>query len=197
MPFGLTVVHAAVLPAGERLVRWQDPGAEPEEEPKKGTGKPAMGGKSGSPSPPMQPVEPPPEKESGTPPREVVLLNYPREGLESVERVMRVGGGGGGPGGPDQRGPPGPGPGAFGGGEGERIVMDAGQLAWGDLLVRFVHERNLLGPRGFRDIVRVNLSLEGRYCVLLLRWSLNYPASLERTQELIQVFAPLSERKAT
>ena len=33
MPFGLTVVHAAVLPAGERLVRWQDPGAEPEEEP--------------------------------------------------------------------------------------------------------------------------------------------------------------------
>jgi hypothetical protein len=197
LPFGLSVSHAAVLPSGERFVRWQDPAAEPEEEPpqerKQEGGKPRS---SESPSPPKPPPDPPPAKEPGRPPREVVLVNYPRSGLESIQSAMRVGGGGMGEG-PMGPGGPGGGPGGgfFSGGQGERVAMDAGQLAWGELLVRYVHERTLLGPRGFRDIVRVNLSLGGRYCVLLLRWSLNYPASLERTEELIRAFAPLPEEQ--
>ncbi len=76
------------------------------------------------------------------------------------------------------------------GAEGGRAPMDRGRLPWNDYNVLFVWERELERGGTFRDLIRVNLTLPGRACVISARWPRGYPASKEKMKELIAAFHP-------
>lgn len=117
--------------------------------------------------------------EEGTPPVRVMLVNYPEQTAESVFlRQFRslnwtdlndIGNQGG------------------------RTTLDSDRMRWGQYETQYVHERLYKKNESFRDLLRVNLGLPGRYCVAYAFWAPSHPASPERMQELLTHIAPRLE----
>jgi len=76
------------------------------------------------------------------------------------------------------------------GAKGGRATMDRGRIPWGEYSVLFVHERELEPGGTFRDVMRANLTISGRACVVSARWPRGLPASKDKLEELIAVFRP-------
>ena len=190
LPAGLEATSAARLSSGERVVRIIAPQAPPE--------APRV---QIEPPPPGQPSEGPridwanlPEGAKDTLPIEVLVLAYPRERAASeLKRLFASEGGpmpyGGGPGGGPQ---PMPGGGGGPGGPGKRVV-DRGTLPWGPYAAEYAHERELEEGGTFVDRLRINVSVEGRYAALFLRWPRGLPASKPRAEELLATLQPRAQ----
>ena len=184
LPFDLEVAGATVEMRGEQVILLTRPDL-PEEAAKAERPERERGAKDEQPD--EQPedesfdwsaIESGPE---GTPPREVVLLAYPAElagseleqlfGFSSEEEgeveITDVDSGGG------------------------RVMMDRGRLDWGSYSTLYVHDRELEWGGTFRDVVRVNLTLQGQPRVMFVLWERGFPASLERVSELLEVLVPI------
>jgi hypothetical protein len=210
LPFGLALDTAAALPGGDRVVRLVHPDYVAPEPPKppepadasaadetspesetdgdaaatggekdEGGAKPSSGGDA--------PAWPPKvDMRLGTPPQEVfvILPMRPENVVLAFEGQQSdaFGGGGGGGG----RGGGGGGMGMDGmpfGGDGS-LAMDRGEVAWGELRAGYRHKRWFV-PGGARDEVRVNLSGDGRLCVLVARWPLNHAGDVASVEKLL------------
>ncbi|MDZ4772108.1 MAG: hypothetical protein SGI72_03140 [Planctomycetota bacterium] len=78
------------------------------------------------------------------------------------------------------------------GSKGGKVVVDSKKLAWRGFDAQWVHERAYEQPLTFRDAMSVNLSVEGRPCVLSAYWSRGEAASEAQLKELL---ALLDSRK--
>lgn len=176
LPFGLVPREAAVLPGGLRVVRLAREGYEAEPPPKESE-RPKP--QDAAPPPPRDEAPKRPPLVGSTAPPEVFLVRYGSPTAAARAFMGEARGGDGG-----RRGPMPP---SFGGGP---VLMDNGDLPWGDLLVGFRHERRLL-PGQTRDELRVNLSTPGRFVVLSARWPADHAADKEKVVELLGALAPL------
>jgi hypothetical protein len=165
LPAGLTLLEAATLPDGRRIVRLVDPDAPAEPEltaPELGPERVDWAALAAGPA--------------GQPPREVLLVSYPRGAARSeLQRLFQSGG---------------LGPRAGGGGERRSVVLERDRMPWGELAVRYVHERVLEGKDVFRDGLRVNLSHDDTALVLFASWTRGLPASRQRVEELLAALPP-------
>ncbi len=195
LPFGLVLEDGGVVARGKQVARLVDPTAPPEPEPLprgleglKDADEDAEEDSDDAESPRPDPSAPPPEGESGTPPREVLVLHFPtRGGAREVAKLFQPPGANGG-----ERGRGGP-PRGGGFGPSQKFVLERGFLSWLGEETPFLHQRELLGMRGWRDVVRVDVSRPGRPCALVARWTLNHPASTERLEELLAALPPAAE----
>ena len=143
-----------------------------------------------------------PTGEEGRPPARVALIWVPRslaaktvrDAFRPSENERQSGRGGGGRGG-RWSGFSGRGMGAGHslGPEGGQVALDGGEMSWGEWGTNWIqlrtYERHENEPR-FRDIIRVNLSLPGRTCILHAAWQPGLPADISRVKELLAALAP-------
>lgn len=122
---------------------------------------------------------------SGTQPREILLVGYPADRAKSIERLFRSEG--------PSEGQPRSAEALAGeriGSKGGKRVLERGTLSWGEFAAPFVHEREYEAGGTFRDVVRVNLSRQGRPLVLAASWTRGSPASKQRLEGVLAVLPP-------
>lgn len=164
--------------AGEKKSSDSD-GAPDSEGESKGWGGP--GSKSGSGGGWGEPVEALPSEA----PLEAVFILFPSpDGVTDTFGRSSFGGWGGGGGRGRGRGRSSMGGGGFS--FGGPTVLDKGDLVWGEFLVGFVLERST--DDGLRDEMRINLSREGFYCILVLRWAKGEAGEVEQAEEFLRAF---------
>lgn len=207
LPDSFAVVDAIKLIQGEEVVFLSDPEiwrALREEEAKTwgrvrvednrsfgddfGSGGPGRGRRSGRGSsfrreeggPPKEDWSKVEASEPGQPPWELAFAWYPREKAEGVLRSQFGGRN-------------------FGdlgmlGEDGGKITVSSGPVEWQGYETYYAVERQfakLDDEKRFRDILRINLTLGTRCCVLYAKWPTGAPASLEPVAELLSEFEPL------
>ncbi len=138
------------------------------------------GSKSGSGGGWGEPIEALPSEA----PLEAVFILFPSPAgvTDTFGRSSFGGWGGGGRGRGRGRSSMGGGGFSFGG----PTVLDKGDLTWGEFLVGFVLERST--DDGLRDELRVNLSREDFYCILVLRWAKGEAGDVEQAEEFLRAF---------
>jgi hypothetical protein len=178
-PLALVVDHASQLPAGEHVVVLVDPGAPPEAQaPAAEEAKPAEPGATPEHYDASKVVVGPP----GPAPRRVVLLSDPaRPGLElprgsatrpSASDVKHLGAAGG------------------------IVPIELGRMHWREYDADFVHERDYERGGTFKDSLRVNLSANGRSCLLLAEWTRGTAGSRAQIETLIAALVPRAKADA-
>jgi hypothetical protein len=205
LPFELEPIEAQRLPAGEEVVVFGHAGDAALEL----TGMGLVDRAGGARSEEEQSAPPPkvawselPIGEKGRPPARIALVWVPRSMAANAVREAFS------PPTKDEKRPEsgrGHGPRrmreSFGGGmggnfigpEGGTVVQGGGELSWGEWGTNWVHFRTyelIDGVPGFRDSMRVNLSLAGRSCILHAIWDANLPAELERVKEFLAALGP-------
>ena len=175
-PFDLRITSAATLPLGERVLRLQRDGTEPEVLSHAGeaSGSPAVdepGAVGGTVVWTDLPVGP-----SEEPPREAALVWFP---AASAATSLHA---------------------AFGDlpttapeelkGEGGAVVVRSERVPWGMLETPLVHERRYGPGRVFHDSVRVNVSTETGACILYVTWDAGLPGSVDRALEILDCIRP-------
>lgn len=193
LPFGLELAEAGPGPGGERMLRFEVPGTpaeEPAAEPEEGESAPKVDWASLT-------------GPEGTPPVGLLVVTHPiRRADDAIERFMRgdpdVGGGDGERGERGERGGGGGRDRSFGGGgdgiripdSGGAVVLERGEVPWGDYAAKFLLRREFEPGGTFRDTMRANLSTARTPCVIVARWPRGHVASKERLEELIAGLVP-------
>ncbi len=184
-PFGLEMREALELPLGERIVLFAAPGATAEavhaEAPAESAAKPPA--ESLLPAPPFDwsKLSDGPRDQA---PTQIAIVWYPRAMAEPMmkQQFWSIGAGG------DMVGP-----------EGGKLVLDGGEIPWGEFGAAYVRERRFVVERNdgqerrfFRETMRVNLSRHDQPCVLYATWDEGMPASRARLEEALACFKPRS-----
>lgn len=80
---------------------------------------------------------------------------------------------------------------------GGRVTMGRGRLDWGSYTTLYVHDRELEWGGTFRDVVRVNLTLEGQPRVMFVLWERGFPASLDHVSKLLEALVSIPPESET
>lgn len=76
------------------------------------------------------------------------------------------------------------------GNDGGLVAVDSGTFAWDAYLPRYVHARRFEKPGVYTDHVRVDVSANGRWCVLVVAWPKGVTGSKEAAFELARALVP-------
>lgn len=74
--------------------------------------------------------------------------------------------------------------------DGGLVAVDSGTFPWDVYAPRYVHARRFERPGVYTDSVRVDVSANGRWCVLVVGWPRGVTGSKEAAFELARAFVP-------
>lgn len=178
LPFGFVTRFAARLPFDQHLVRFAPPGVElgtPEAE--RAAAESAVKAAAANPTPGTEPKiawKKLPVPPAGAP-REASLVFLGGAGKDALRPYLED---------PTWR------PLAELGDSGGWAAIDAGTIAWAEFEPRYVILRHGVPPGEFTDHARVDLSANGRGCVLCVDWPRGASASKDALVELARAFVP-------
>jgi hypothetical protein len=184
LPFELRPVYAAELPLGTRCVRFE-PAAQAVAAPAELDGAASTAHAAGSPPPSSPggadsvkdeivwkklPIAPP-----GAPPLEAYLVLTGSRGRAGVNATL------------DEASAQ-----SLGdlGEDGGLVAVDSGTFPWDAYEPRYVHARRFERPGIYTDSVRVDVSANGRWCVLVVGWPRGVTGSKEAAFELAHALVP-------